>query len=99
MSLEIANNKHMKDPEAVLDYAFNWRPAERPYLGVGENITTYTITPSTGITLDKSSEEDGLVTVWLSGGKIGETYRVACLINTDGGRTDERSMWIKVVDR
>ena len=29
----------------------------------------------------------------------GENYKVACLITTSAGRTDERTIWIKVVDR
>jgi len=39
------------------------------------------------------------VTVWLSGGTAGINYKVACLITTAAGRTDERTIWIKVVDR
>lgn len=99
MSLTVKNNKHTKDPDSVLDYVFNWRPAEKPCLVEGENITTYTITADPGITVDKDSKDDGLVTVWLSGGEIGQTYRVACLINTDAGRTYERTIWIKVAEK
>jgi len=60
------------------------------------------ITPSTadtGITVDSSTESDGKVTVWLSGGTAGINYKVACLVETSAGRTDERTLWIRVVDR
>lgn len=92
MSLE---TKYLKDPDAVLDYAFDWSA----WLASGETITDHTITAETGITVDSSSESLGKVTVWLSGGTAGEWYTVACLIETSAGRIDERTMWVTVTDR
>ena len=86
---------YIKDPEAVLDYAFDWSD----WLASGETITSHLVTVPTGINLDSSAESAGKVTAWLSGGSVGETYRVECLIATIAGRTDERSLWIKVVER
>jgi len=94
MSLKLQNP--LKDPSAVLDYVFDWT---KEWLATGETITDHTITPDTGITVDSSTESDGKVTVWLSGGTAGENYKVACLITTSAGRTDERTIWIKVVNR
>ena len=85
----------LKDPSAVLDYAFDWTG----WLAAGETITDHTITADTGITVDSSTESDGKVTVWLSGGTAGKNYKVACKITTSAGRTDERTLWIRVVDR
>jgi len=93
MSLTLQNP--LKDPSAVLDYVFDWTG----WLATGETITDHTITADTGITVDSSAESDGKVTVWLSGGTAGENYKVACLITTTAGRTDERTIWIKVVER
>ncbi len=93
MSLTLQNP--LKDPSAVLDYAFDWTE----WLASGETIATHTITADTGITVDSSTEDDGKVTVWLSGGTAGINYKVACLITTTAGRTDERTLWIRVVDR
>ena len=93
MSLTLQNP--LKDPSAVLDYAFDWTE----WLATGETITDHTITADTGITADSSTESDGKVTVWLSGGTAGINYKVACKITTSAGRTDERTIWIKVVDR
>jgi len=93
MSLTLQNP--LKDPSAVLDYVFNWTE----WLATGETITDHTITADTGITVDSSTESDGKVTVWLSGGTAGINYKVACLITTSAGRTDERTIWIKVVER
>ena len=93
MSLTLQNP--LKDPSAVLDYAFDWTG----WLAAGETITDHTITADTGITVDSSTESDGKVTVWLSGGTAGINYKVACKITTSAGRTDERTIWIKVTDR
>lgn len=92
MSLD---TKYLKDPSAVLDWMFDWTD----WLASGETITDHTITGETGITVDSSTESAGKVTVWLSGGTAGENYKVACLIETSAGRTDERTIWIKVVNR
>ncbi len=93
MSLTLQNP--LKDPSAVLDYVFDWTE----WLATGETITDHTITADTGITADSSTEDAGKVTVWLSGGTAGINYKVACLITTSAGRTDERTIWIKVVER
>jgi len=93
MSLTLQNP--LKDPSAVLDYVFDWTG----WLATGETITDYTITADTGITVDSPTEDAGKVTVWLSGGTAGINYKVACLITTSAGRTDERTIWIKVVER
>jgi len=94
MSLTLQNP--LKDPSAVLDYVFDWK---EEWLATGETIADHTITADTGITVDSSTEDDGKVTVWLSGGTAGINYKVACLITTTAGRTDERTIWIKVVER
>ena len=101
MSLTLQNP--LKDPSAVLDYVFDWTG----WLATGETIAVdsetgeklITITADTGITVDSSTELDGKIIVWLSGGTAGINYKVACLITTTAGRTDERTIWIKVVER
>ena len=91
----MANNQFTKDPSAILDWAFDWTD----WLAAAETITDHTITADTGLTVDSSTEDAGVVTVWLSGGTAGENYKVACLITTSAGRTDERTIWIKVTNR
>ena len=93
MSLTLQNP--LKDPSAVLDYAFDWTD----WLAAAETITDHTITADTGITVGSSTESDGKIIVWLSGGTAGINYKVACKITTTAGRTDERTIWIKVMNR
>lgn len=90
-------SRFTKDPAAVLDYKFDWSS----WLASGETISTRTVTPATGITVDSSSITDTntSVTVWLSGGTAGTEYTVACKIVTSAARTDERTLTIQVEDR
>lgn len=85
----------IKDPDAVLDYAFDWSD----WLATGETISSHTITAETGITKDSDSESSGVVTVWLSGGTAGNEYDVACEIVTSASRTDERTIIIRCQNR
>jgi len=102
--------RFVKDPDAVLDFTFDFAPLTNGREGAGsdwldtansEVISTHTITAETGITVDSSSQTDTntSVTVWLSGGTAGTTYTVACKIVTDASRTEERSIKIYVKER
>jgi hypothetical protein len=97
----------IKDPNAVLDYKFDWKPltngsGDSDWLAAAETISsaTITITPS-GLTKDSQSITDTntSVTVWLSAGTAEVDYEVACKIVTNAGRTDERTMTIFVRNR
>jgi hypothetical protein len=102
---------HIKDPDATLDFAFDWagltngtEGATSDWLATGETISSYTITAQEGITLETvaphaQSESGGKVTYWLSGGTAGNWYTVACKIVTSASRTDERTMQIQVKNR
>jgi hypothetical protein len=52
-----------------------------------------------GITKTTDSIVGKTVVVWLSGGTVGTTYRIVCRISTAGGRTDDRSIFVKIKDR
>jgi hypothetical protein len=87
--------KFRKDPDAVLDYSFDWSK----WLQGSEAIIAHTVIAPTGITLDSSDADAERVTAWLSGGTNGTTYNVTCRITTDQGRTDDRSIQVWVLDR
>jgi len=88
--------KFEKNSAAVLDYKFDWVN----WLFTDETIATKTITASTGITVASSTiAADGKsVTVWLSGGTLGITYQIDCLITT-ATQTEKRSILIEITDR
>lgn len=83
------------DPDAVLDYAFSWVA----WLADNETIESHTVTAEEGVTVDESSEADGVVTVWLSHGTLGVTVKVTCHIVTDQGREDDRSLTVRIANR
>ena len=90
----------IKDPDATLDFAFDWSD----WLATSETISSYTITAQDGITLEteaphEQSESNGKIIYWLSGGTASSWYSVACKITTNAGRIDERTMTISVKDR
>jgi len=91
--------RFVKDPEAELDYAWDWSDWLDATTTPAESITSHTVTVPTGLTLESSTAASGIVTAWISGGTVGTTYRVECLITTSAGRKDERSLWITVQER
>ena len=86
----------LKDPNAVLDYTFDWTE----WLDdLTDTIASRVVTPGTGLTLDSDAIAGKKVIAWVSGGTAGTTYTLACRITTAGGRTDERTIYIKVKER
>lgn len=125
----------VKDPDAVIDYTFDWRD----WLMTDE-ISTAAITVADSATMTKGStaihdglealaremditlaelnarnaagelspteqarfdqsETDCMVTVWLSAGAARDLASVTCRITTVGGRTDDRTMYVRVKER
>lgn len=86
-----------KDPQDKLDYAVDWTSQ----LAVGETISTSTWTVPTGITqiTPAPSIDDGIVTIWLSGGTVGTRYDVLNHIVTSQGREYDRTVPILVVQK
>lgn len=86
----------VKDPDAVLDYTFDWTA----WLDdVADSIATRQVIVPTGITLNSSAIAGKKVIAWIAGGTAGQKYQVTCRITTAGGRTDDRSIFIKVKQR
>ena len=93
-----------KDPNAKLDYRFDWGTE---YLagdtinpGDTISVSTWTSTPS-GLTSVATSVSGGntLTNIRLSGGVVGTTYTVTNHVVFASGQEDERSFYLKVVDR
>lgn len=87
----------LKDPQAKLDYGFDWSSSD--WLDSGEVISASSWTVPSGITKDAESFSDTLTTIWLTGGTVDTTYLLVNHITTDAGREDDRSVNIVVVNR
>lgn len=86
----------LKDADAVLDFGVDWSN----WLEDGDTISSssWTVTPST-ITTDSTENTTTVAKIWLSGGLTGTTYTATNRIVTSDGRTEDRSIYIKVVER
>lgn len=80
-----------KDPEAIKDYSLDWTD----WLGT-DTIVTSTWTVPDGMSKSASGNTTQVTSVWLSGGVLGRSYTISNRITTAGGRTDSRSIEIKV---
>jgi hypothetical protein len=85
-----------KDPNAVLDYTFDWTAWLLPLL---DTIVTATFIPDAGLTVDSSSHTTTTATAFVSGGTEGTSMNLTCRITTAGGRTDDRTIVLKIVNR
>lgn len=85
-----------KDPDAVLDYGFDWGTN---WLATGETIATSTWVVPTGITEDSATKTTLTTTIWLSGGTVNTTYEFTNRIITSAGRTDDRSFKVRIRQR
>jgi len=90
---------YVKDPAAVVDYTVDWGAG---YLS-GETVSAsaFSIEPveTGGLAVDAAASDGQTASVTLSGGLAGHTYRVTNHITTSGGRTDERSLTIRIMER
>lgn len=83
-----------KDPSATIDRGFDWTS----WLGADTITSSDWIVP-TGLTRVSQSNTTKTTSVWLSGGTVDTLYRLTNRITTTGGREDERSLHIKIVER
>lgn len=85
-----------KDPDAVLDYSVDWL-----LWLAGDQISTSEWLLEGGALLEKVTDTKTATkaTIWVQGGQAGTTYLVTNRIATVAGRTDDRSISIKVQER
>jgi hypothetical protein len=87
--------KIKKDPNAILDYAFDWTE----WLD-GDTIASYTIECQPGLTLANQNLDTAnkKVIVWLSGGTPGSSYSLLCRVHSVLGRIDDRTVVFVIED-
>jgi hypothetical protein len=87
----------IKDPNAVLDYGFDWSD----WLQAGEVITSSTWINPDSITINSNAYLSETTVVWVSGGTAGKSYRLTNRIvtNNSPARTEDRTLLIEVQER
>lgn len=95
----------LKDPDANLDYTFNWTLWLDDVLDTifSKQALEFAADDGTHITIVSSSIDvtNKKVIIQLSGGTINKIYQVTCRITTLGPpvRVDDRSIYVKIKDR
>ena len=83
-----------KDKDAVLDYGIDWSS----WLDDDTIDSSEWIVPA-GITKDSDTSDTTRATIWLSGGTLGVVYSLVNRIVTVGGRTDDRTISVRIVEK
>lgn len=89
----------LKDPAARLDYAIDWQAV---YLD-GQTIvlSQWDVVPDAagGIIVSDAGHDGGRAVVTLAGGLRGMRYQITNRVTLSDGRSDERSLDVRVEDR
>lgn len=96
-SFEIKGGKPTitKDPNAKLDYTFDWSAYLSP-VGDAVAIAEFFVE---GVVIASQSVTPTTAVVWLTGGTLNSTHKVTCRITTDGGRKDDRTIYISIKEQ
>lgn len=86
--------RFVKDPDAILDYQINWED----WLD-GDTISASSWEVDEGLTGTNQSYSDSVTTIWLSGGTVDIRYTLTNTIETNAGRTEERSFFVDIKER
>lgn len=85
----------VKDPDAVLDYSLDlsaW------LTDAGDSLQSLVVIGN-GVTIDSHAISGTSVIAWVSGGTVGESATVTFRFTTANGRTDDRSITLKIRER
>lgn len=86
----------LKDPQETIDYAFDWSD----FLASGETISASSWTvSSTGLALGTLAATTDTTAAFVTGGTIGDVYRLTNKITTNQTRIAERSVIVRVEER
>ncbi len=91
-----------KDPDEVLDYVLDWLGTSSqpgPLYGADDTISNSLWVVPAGISKESDTFDDGTVTIWLSGGTVGETYEFLNRITTADGRVFDQTVKIYVKEK
>ncbi len=92
----------LKSPDAITDYAIDWGAG---YLADGESILSseWSIFPTGGdmaLTSHGTPQfNDNMTTIFIKGGVAGFVYSLMNKITTSNGRTDERTIRVRIGER
>lgn len=81
-----------KDPNSRVDFKFDWTS----HFTDGDKIVSAEIVPFDGLTVEEPIVSNNIVTVWCSGGNLGDRKLLTCRVHTVSGRIEDASVMIKI---
>lgn len=87
---------YKKDPNATLDYLFDWEPYLTP---VADTIASVMFVLTGGLVEVSKASTSTKATVFVSGGTTATPATITCRITTAGGRIDDRTISLTIVER
>jgi hypothetical protein len=88
---------HDGSPTTRLDYPIDFSAW---LADISDTYLSHSVVDLTGgITNPLSTQSAGIITVWIVGGTVGAIATFTVRITTVGGRTDDRTFYLKIVDR
>lgn len=89
----------LKDPLAALDYSVDWASDYLDGEGLAESQWSVEPDEAGGLAIVSSAFDDFGANVTVSGGHTGHVYRLVNQVLTSGGRSDARSIVLRVEAR
>jgi hypothetical protein len=89
----------VKDPDAVIDYAVDWSAGYLVGQEVAQSLWTVAPVEPGGVTVEAATQTAGKTVATLSGGIAGHIYRITNLVRFSDGRSDERTLVVRVEER
>ena len=86
-------SKFTKQPGEVKDYNFSFA---RELAAVNDTIQSHSVTAEDGLTVVSTAVSSGVVKAFLSGGTTGTSYKVTCVVVTNGGRNYEAEIALRI---
>jgi hypothetical protein len=86
-----------KGVDSILDYSWDW--SEWLTSADADTITGFTVTAQAPLALVSTARVGSVVTAFVSGGNEGAVHQLTCEIVTAGGRTEQRSVYLRAVQR
>jgi hypothetical protein len=87
--------EYQHSPSAVLDYGFDWSH----WLNAGETIVNSVWVVDIGLTANNPQNVAGVTSTFISGGVIGNVYKVSNTITTSASRVDTRTFSLSCKQR
>lgn len=89
----------VKDPDARIDYIFDWGAAYPDGQAVVASDWTVAPVDAGGVAIVAAAHDLVRATATLAGGVAGRVYRVTNRVTMSDGQIDERSMSVRVEER